>query len=202
MTGRDNEFNIGHSRAEARIVDRLRGLPRDVPVAVDLWPRIASCIGDPAENAIRRLPRVIETTRDLWPGINARLQARNADGRTSAVSGPRRFSVISAAGVVAVLVLSALISAQLRLLSEAQDVYGSAIGSAAFESAARLPLQVNDVFDRFENALPGTHGAAVREAAREIRRDLIMTRFERFRIEQALAGASDNRILTTQWRHD
>lgn len=180
------------ARAEARIVELTRRLPRDVTVTTDLWPRIAACIDNPVEDVIRRLPRDIGVTRDLWPNIKAKLQGSAAVGRMMPANRPQRFSAMAAVGMVAMLMLGVLVSVQFRQISEAQ---------LFFDDAVRMPVQVSQVFERFENALPGTHAAAVRESALEIRRDLIMTRSERFRIEQALAGSSNDRNLRTQWRH-
>lgn len=180
------------ARSEARIVELAQRLPRDVPLATDLWPRIAACIDNEAEEAIRRLPRDIGPTRNLWPNIEAQLQQERAVGPTMPADRPQRFSSLAAVGVAAMLMLGVLVSTQFGQLSETLGV---------FDDASRLPVQVSNVFDRFENARPGTHAAAVRETALEIRRDLIMTRFERIRIEQALAGSLNDRNLRTQWRH-
>jgi len=141
---------------------------------------------------IGRLPRDIGVTRDLWPNIKANLQGNRAVGRTMAVDRPQRFNARAAVGVAAMLMLVVLVTTQFRQVSETLDI---------FNDAERLPVQVSHVFERFEQARPGTHAAAVRETALAIRRDLIMTRIERFRIEQALADSSNNRNLRTQWRH-
>jgi hypothetical protein len=180
------------ARAEARIVELMQRLPRDVAVTEDLWLRIAASIDNPADEAIRRLPRDIGVTRDLWPNIKAQLQRGTAVGRTMPANRPQRFSALAAVGLVAVVMLGVLVSAQFRQIADARYF---------FDDAVRLPVQVSNVFERFENALPGTRAAAVRESALEIRRDLIMTRSERFRIEQALAGTSNDRNLRAQWRH-
>jgi hypothetical protein len=180
------------ARDEARIIEQMRRLPRDVAVTTDLWPRIAASLYDPAEDVIRRLPRDIGVTRDLWPNIEAQLQRGSAAGRMMPADRRQRFSALAAVSVVAMLMLGVLVSFQFRQISESQYF---------FDDAVRLPVQVNSVLERFENALPGTRAAAVRQSALEIRRDLIMTRSERYRIERALAGSSNDRNLRTQWRH-
>ena len=202
MGSKQNQFDSGNSSVKTRIEELLQILPRDLATPTDLWPRIAASIEDPTENAFRLLHRDVENTRDFWPAIEPRLDAdRSLGGRPKIKITPRRFSLVAAVGMIATLALTALVTLQFRLLSENPGIYGTAGTTAAYAAAASLPPRVNSLFDRFENALPGTQAAAVKETAFEIRRDLIMTRFERLRIERAMAVSSNERNLRTQWRH-
>lgn len=201
MTVRDDELSRGDSQTKARIDAEIRRLPRDVAMEADLWPHIAARIDSPSDKAIRQLPRDVETGGDLWPGIRARIEGLALGQRTVRPFRRPRIGTAVAAGVMAVLTLTAVISTQFRLLTGNTDLSGSGVGQVSFSEASRLPSPVSEVFDRIENSLPGTQAAAVAETALELRRDLVMTRFERLRIEHALARSSNDRNLRTQWRH-
>lgn len=177
---------------ERHIEDLARNLPRSVTVEPDLWPRIAASIDTPVERRIRQLPREIQPTRDLWPEISRGLSACHRRGEMDPASGRQRLSAVGAFGILALVTLATLFSIQVQKLPEAESI------TAADNP---LPTSITELLGRFTGAAPGTPAAELHETALEIQRDLVMTRSQRQRIEQAMAVAVNDINLRAQWRH-
>lgn len=179
-------------------VDRLTSkLETDLEPETDLWPRIAAQLDSDAERQFGRLPREIETGRDLWPDIRAGIGERH---RRRAGSGLWEFEggIAAAAGIVAVAVLTLLLTNALRDFGPSGQVTASA-GDAGLP-AVEVPGWMADALAQFTGAAAGTTAAELGETAESIERDFLMVRTERFRLEQAIARSAADLNLRAQWR--
>lgn len=187
------------SDAEKRIEQLAVRLPRSVVTESDLWPRIAARIDIREDRRIRQLPREIEATRDLWPEILAGLRAR---GRTEDPGPDARRTGFGVAAAIGLLALAALTTwYSIRPPNVTENVTASTIEPGAAADVDQLPALIDDLLGQITNADPGMAGAELQEAAMLIRRDYLMVRSERLRIEEALTNSANDFNLRNQWRH-
>lgn len=182
---------------ERRIERLARQLPRELSPENDLWPGIAARIDAPEQSRFRRLTRDIEPSRDLWTGIQARLSA----GRAMEPPGRPSMRYASAAGVLAVVALAALMTTRMSNFPNSGSGAASPGDTNGPVVAAAVPDWMARMLGQYADAATGTSGAGLNEAARAIERDFLMVRSERFRIEQVLGDAPNDTNLRAQWRH-